>query len=124
VTDADFDLLAASLRADAGDLRAFVEALAAKVEGAFPARARVERKGGFLGPKRVRKIEVELGDDRFELAHDDGSVRCARRSVVRGITLKSEQLELDAWIDELSRALVEQARTTGHDREALERLLR
>ncbi|HET8607961.1 MAG TPA: hypothetical protein VFL66_13155 [Gaiellaceae bacterium] len=124
MTEPGFDLLAASLRADAGDVRAFVDALATKLEGAFPGRTKVERRGGFLsGPKRVRRIEVELGDGRFELDHDDGSVGCARRSVVRGITLKSERLELDAWIDELSRALAAEAKTTGRERETLERLL-
>lgn len=120
----DFDLLAASLRADAGDVRAFVEALAVKLEGAFPARTRVERKGSLLGGrKRVRRIEVELGEQRYELAEEDGGVACARRSVVRGIALKNERLELDAWIGELSRALVEEADRTGRGREALGRLL-
>lgn len=125
MTESDFDVLAASLRADSGDVRAFVEALAAKLEGAFPGRARVERKGGFLGGrKQVRQIDVDLGDARYELAHDDGAVACARRSVVRGISLKSEQLDLDRWIDELSRALVDEAARSERGREALERLLR
>ena len=42
----DLDLLAASLRADAGDLDAFVEALAAKLEAALPGQVEVERRGG------------------------------------------------------------------------------
>ena len=40
-----FELLAASLRADARDVGAFVEALAEKFCGAFPDSARVERTG-------------------------------------------------------------------------------
>ena len=125
MSERDFDLLAASLRADTGDVRSFVEALAVKLEGAFPSRTRVERKGGlFGGGRRIRRIEVELGDTRFELVHRDGAVDCARRSVVRGISLKSERLELDAWIDELSAALLGEAKATERGREALERLLR
>ena len=118
----DFDLLAASLRADATDLRAFVEALAAKLEGAFPDRTQVERKG-LLGPKRVRRVAVRVGDDEFELEHDDGALSTRRRSVVRGIALKNEELELDRWIDELSRCLVDAAGASERGREALERLL-
>lgn len=121
--DADFDLLAASLRADAGDVRVFVEALATKLEGAFGSQVRVERKGGMLGPKRVRRIALELGEDRYELEHDDGRVACRRSTIVRGIALKNEELQLDAWIDDVSRGLVEAAQSTERGRVALERLL-
>ena len=122
MAETDFDLLAASLRADAGDTKVFVEALAAKLTGAFPERTRVER-GGFLGGKRVQRISVELGDERFDLEHDRGRVACIRRSIVRGIALKSEEVALDEWIDELSRRLVEEAGRSERGRVALERML-
>jgi hypothetical protein len=92
------------------------------LEGAFPDRARIERKG-LLGPKRVRRVAVNLGDDEYELEHDEGRVACRRRSVVRGIALKNEELPLDRWIDELSRGLVAEAGSTERGRQALERLL-
>jgi hypothetical protein len=123
VSDVDFELLAASLRADDSDLDAYVEALAAKLEGAFPNRTRVERKGGLLGGRRrVRKLVVDLGDDRYELQHERG-VECRRQSVVRGIALKTFELPLERWIEELSRSLVVEAGATGQGRAALERLL-
>jgi len=63
-----FDLVAASLRADAVDLKAYVEALATKLTQSFPGHVQVERKGRRLGgPKTVRRIVAELGDDRFTL---------------------------------------------------------
>jgi hypothetical protein len=124
LSDTDFDLLAASLRADAGDLRSFVEALATKLEGAFGGHVHVERKGGmFGGDKRVRRIALELGDEQYDLEHDDGAVACRRRTVVRGIALKNEDLPLEAWIDAVTAALVDAARSTERDRVALERLL-
>ena len=46
--DPGFELVAASLRADATDLAAFVEALAVKLEGALPGSVRVERRGTDL----------------------------------------------------------------------------
>jgi hypothetical protein len=119
----DFDLLAASLRADATDLHAFVEALAAKLEASFPDRTRVER-GGFLGNKRIRRIECELGEDRYVVEEDGGRVTTRRSKVVRGIALKNEELPLADWIDALSRELVGEAERSERGREALERLLR
>lgn len=124
MSDTDFDLLAASLRADAGDLRAFVEALATKLEGALGTHVRVERRGGvFGGGKRVRRIALALDDDEYDLEHDDGTVACRKRTVVRGIALKSEELPLERWLDAISRALVESAQSTERGRIALERLL-
>lgn len=117
-----FDLLAASLRADATDVRAFVEALAAKAEVSFPGRCRVER-GGLLGKKRVRRIAVDLGESRYELEHDDGVVSARRSSVVRGITLKSEELSLEEWVDRLVAQLRAEAERSEQGREALERLI-
>jgi hypothetical protein len=119
---AAFDLLAASLRADATDLRTFVEGLATKLELSFPERCRIERTG-LLSKKRVRKIAVELGDGRYELDNDDGIVVARRCSVVRGISLKSEELSLEEWINELAAQLVAEADRSERDREALQRLL-
>jgi hypothetical protein len=120
----DLDLLAASLRADAGDLDAFVEALAAKLESALPDQVVVERAGGlFGGRKRVRRIEVTLGDQRYEAEPEWGRVTCRRRSVVRGIALKTQELDLDAWIAALSQDLVEEADRSERGRQALARLL-
>ena len=66
MASSDFDLVAAELRADQADLGAYVEALAAKLEGALPAHTVVERERTRLrGPKRVRRIETSLHDRRY-----------------------------------------------------------
>src|SRR2546423_181318 len=61
--DPGFELVAASLRADATDLAAFVEALAVKLEGALPGSVRVERRGGglFSREERLRTLGAEAG---------------------------------------------------------------
>jgi len=119
-----FDLLAASLRADASDVRAFVEALGVKLSESFPSKVNLERKGGrFGGAQRVRRIAVRLGDSEYELVNDDGEVSCVRRVVVRGIALRTEQLSLEQWIDALGSQLVDEAGKTEADRLALERML-
>ena len=119
-----FDLVAASLRADDVDVDVFVEALATKLATSFPARVQVERPRRLLGGKApVRRIVATLGDDRYELERAAGGVACVRRLLVRGIAIRSEQLELDAWIDGLARSLVVQAESTAQGRAALANLL-
>jgi hypothetical protein len=121
----DFDLVAASLRADEGDLAVFVESLATKLEGALPRRTQVRRRRrGFLSKEQqVEEIAVELGDDRYVLRYDgrDVDTRCAK--AVRGVVLKTEPLPLDRWIDALARTLAGQAGESEQGREALARLL-
>ena len=119
---ADFDLVAASLRADSDDVRLFVEALTTKLEQSFPGRCRV-RRSGLLGKGSVRQISVSLGDSRYELMHDDGAILTRRSSVVRGIALKSEEFGLDEWIDSLATQVVEEAGRSERGRVALEKLL-
>jgi hypothetical protein len=120
----DLDLLAASLRADATDTAAFLDALAARLEGALPGQVEVQRKGGlFGGGKRVRRIAVRLGDSHYEIEGEHGTLVARRRNVVRGIALKSEELGVDAWIDGLSADLLALAQRSEQGRLALERLL-
>ena len=118
--EGSFELLAASLRADARDLDAFVEALAAKLAAAFPETTRIER-GGFRGGGRVRTIEVDLGEHQYRL--DALGPKTSRARVVRGIALKNDELGLDEWIDSLARDLAEAAERSERGRIALERLL-
>jgi len=119
-----FDLVAASLRAGEGDVRSFLEALAEKLTLAVPEQVKVERERG-LGRrvKAVRKLTVAFPDERFELTAAGGSPACTRSALVRGIALRTEPLTLDAWIDELSRAVAREAEQTEQGRAALERLL-
>ncbi len=121
----DIDLLAASLRADLSDLGAFVEALAVKLEQAVPGATQVERRReGMFGPKLVRRIALDAGEQRLELRVLAGhrlETRCSR--VSGGIVLKTEAVDTDAWLAALGSALATEARRSETTRRALERLL-
>jgi hypothetical protein len=121
----DFELVAASLRADAADLGAFVEALAVKLEQALPNQTRVRRRspGLFTKRKRVELIEVAVGQEEYLLGSQRGAVEARRATRVRGIVLRSETVPVNQWIDELARAIAAEARSSEQGRQALERLL-
>lgn len=121
----DFDLFAASLRASSGDLKTFVEVFADKLEQALPGRVVVERRAvrRFSKQKRVARIELSLGDNRYIAVAQAGALetRCAK--AVRGVVLKSEVLPLDAWLQALGTELAAEAEASDQSRLALEQLL-
>jgi hypothetical protein len=120
----DVELVAASLRATAGDLKTFVDVLANKLEAALPGRVLVERKSTrFLGKeKRVERIQCLLGEARYVLSMRDG-IEARRAKEVRGVVLKTEQLSLDEWLGSLALDLAGEARTNEQAQLALQQLL-
>jgi hypothetical protein len=121
----DVDGLAASLRADSDDIDVYVESLANKLELVLPTAVRVQRgRRGMFGPKLVRKIAVDAGDVRLELVRTGDSVIDARRCRLSGgIVLKSEALDMEAWVRAVVEALAVEAGRSERTRQALERLL-
>jgi hypothetical protein len=123
---ADFDLAAAGLRADGGDLRISLETLAHKLEESLPAQTRVERRrrGVFhRGDGRVRELRVELGGNSYQLAVAGERVECSRELHVGGIAIKREPLEPGAWVSALTGELRAEAERSAGARAALSRLL-
>lgn len=120
-----FDLDAAGLRSDDRDIAVRVEALAVKLEGALPAATRVTRRARRLLSKdrRVRAIDVELSSVLYHLECDGPTVVAERGKQIRGVQIKREELELDAWLAALERDLRDEAATSAEARTALERLL-
>jgi hypothetical protein len=124
-TGFDLDMLAASLRVDSTDSGTFVEGLATKLEDILPGRVSVQHgRRGLLGPKYVRKVSVQVSDQRLELLRSDRDVveaRCAR--VSGGIVLKTETMDVDDWLGALGGALAAEAQRNQKIRQALERLM-
>jgi hypothetical protein len=121
-----FDLDAAGLRMDSADMATYVEVLARKLEVALPAQTTVERRGTKLfgrGEKVVESIAVALGDHRYMLTVRGHNVAAQRAKTVRDITIKTEPLELDAWVQALGDELSARAAESAEARAALERLV-
>ena len=121
-----FDLLAASLRSSGSDLDVFVEVLADKLEQALPGRVVVERRAlrRFSKVKRVARVEVVLGDNRYSVVARNGVLETRRAKAVRGVVLKTEELPLEGWLEALGRELAVEAEAGEQSRMALDDLLR
>jgi hypothetical protein len=119
------ELFAASLRADKTDLKTFLDALAVKLEGSLLDYTRVTRQGSIFSRERsVKEVVVTLGEYQYRIGREkQGSLLAVRAHVVRGIVLKTEQIPVDQWIDELSEALAQLASQSAQTRAALEQFL-
>ncbi len=122
----DFDLVAAGLRADGGDLRISIEALAAKLAQALPGRTTVKRRGGGLlgrGERRVCELHVDLGECSYALTVDGDRVDSQRVREVGGVVIKREQLDPEEWVGALTQELRSEAQRSAQARDALASLL-
>jgi hypothetical protein len=124
--DADLDRVAAELRTSGSDLPQLLELLAYKLELALPGQALVKRKRvSFLSKRtQVQRLDVPVGDRVYSMVRGrDGRITTTTGHVVRGITLSTDELDVDTWLRRLVAALAELARTSESDRVALEREL-
>ena len=109
----DLDLSAAWLRRARTDLKAFMEALAHRLEGALPGFVQVERRrdGLFSRSSRVVRIALQTGAEAYVLQADRGAVIASRDRLVRGVRLSTTTLPMDEWLSEVRvriQALAEQ----------------
>lgn len=122
--DLSFDMLAAMVRADAGEVGTFVTVLGRKLADALPGHVRcVTGKHLLRSTPDIRRIEVSLDDRVYTLARASHGLEASIGHVVRGISLRSDQVELAEWIDALSAHLVETASRSASARAALSQLL-
>jgi hypothetical protein len=96
----------------------FVEMLAKTLEKAMPGEVVCKTKG-FLR-KTVIGVQISLGDSRYSFEKPDaGPVIAAKTKVVRGIALKTEEIEVAQALKELGDALEQRAAKSGDARNAL-----
>lgn len=120
----DLDALAASLRADAGDLNVFFQVLGGKLADSMPGAVELEREGGLFKKQHpVKKITIRAGGDVFEAELKHGSVDCRHAHAVRGIILRSDVVALDVWLRSLVGVLAQQARSSAAASQALRSLV-
>ncbi len=114
--------LAATLGRELADTQRFAAHLAETLSSAFPEHVVVEKSGLFS--KHVTKLEVTLKQTVYRLELDGKAVTTHKLRAVHGITLKSEAVPVNTWIEELSHALSELAADSQTAHRALSSALR
>ncbi|MBS2537779.1 hypothetical protein KGQ20_34000 [Catenulispora sp. NF23] len=127
--DVSAELIAASLRADTADLEIYARVLSSNLIQTLPPGAvRLERKRSLSDRAagregRVETVDVTLGEQRMTLRlgkHGPVGEVCKE---VRGIVLSRQQVAMDIWIETLSAAIAETARSNARAREVLQRFV-
>src|ERR1700722_4919643 len=98
----DLELAAASLRADGSDVHILVTVLADKLADALGTRLEVKRAGGrFRKSDQVRSLRISMGEDQFDAEVDGGALRCTIGHTSGGIRIRTEKVDVDAWLARL-----------------------
>jgi hypothetical protein len=123
-----FDMVAASIRADASDLETFFRVLVAKMADALGDRVTVKRSGGLLKRDRpVTGVEMDLttggGGVVLTASRDHNAISCTVARRVRGISPSTKEVPMSEWIDELVAALAEEAKRSQQTWSSLHGLL-
>jgi hypothetical protein len=123
--DAAFDLSMAvsQLASNSTDLRIMLKLLVQQLAAALGDRLTVERAGRFRKSDEIKAVRIALGDDTLEAAVDGGTVRCTIGHSSGGIRIRSEQVDMDAWLTRLLTILQTEAAHSEQTRAALENIV-
>jgi len=122
-----FETLAASLEMDRREQKSLIEALATMLSGALPDHVTVSRGGWMLSKEKpVEQMMVRFDDMHYQISKDkSGSAYSAKSmKIVRGITLKTADLELGECIEQIVREVTAQAEKNSRMRDALQKFIR
>jgi len=117
----------------ASDSRSFLNHLARFLISALGEDSVDVKRAGLLGgdSRPVRRIGVEFMEESgvkasryvLEATNPRGSLAATRVQVVRNITLKTEPVTVEKWIEEVGRAIAAEAEQHRASRDALNALL-
>jgi hypothetical protein len=108
----------------AADQRQLLETLAQMLSAALPQATRIERTRSLFGPRPIKRLIIQLNDATYTLeVWDSRPISASWTHFVRGIALKTEDMQVDEWLSRLGAALDDQARLSAATRDALSRML-
>ncbi len=120
----ELDLAAASLRADASDVRVLLKVLVDYLQDSLGPRLHVQRKGGrFRKGEEIRSVRIDLGGDEFEAAVEGDVLVCGVGHSSGGIRIRNEKVDMATWLNRLFGSLQSEAARSKEVRQALESLL-
>ncbi len=119
-----FEILAAGLRDVRNDVPMLMNVLANKLEASLPERVEVTRQSALFSKKTtIKAIALTFDKVRYQVSAKGGQLRAEKQKVVRDVVLSTESVELDTWISEVLKQLMEESQLHENARDILDRFL-
>lgn len=120
----DLELAVAALGSNATDVRILLKLLVDSLATTLGSRLAVERGGGLLRKSQeIKAVQVGFGEDVLRAEIEGASVRCTIGHSSGGIRIRSEQVDIDAWLKRLLGLLQAEAVRSESVRLALENIM-
>ncbi|MGB8702679.1 MAG: hypothetical protein WCD18_24965 [Thermosynechococcaceae cyanobacterium] len=124
-TSLEVDVLAAALRMDQQETGDLLEFLAQKLELSLPQNTTIVRRGSFLSKVRpVQEITVRFKDYHYQIVREgNGPPHAKAMKLVRGVVLKTTEMPVDQWTEEVAQELAQLARQSTQTRIAISKFV-
>jgi len=120
----DLSMAVSALASNSTDTHIMLKALVSQLADVLGTRLTVERSGGrFRKSDEIKTVRITLGDDTLQADVDGGTVRCSIGHASGGIRIRSEQVNMDAWLTRLLTILHNEASHSEQTRIALENIV-
>lgn len=122
-----FETLAASLELDKKETRSLIETVASMLQGSIPEQVSIKRGGWLLSKdKPIEELLVKFDELHYQIIKEKGSASYQSRElkVVRGIALKSVEIDLHDCIERIIKELSRLSEKSSRMRDALDKFIR
>jgi hypothetical protein len=121
----EVDVLAAALRMDHQESSDLLEFLAKKLELSLPQNTTITRSGGFLSREHpVKELTVRFNDYHYQIVRKRNGVLTAKvLKLVRGVVLKTTEIPVNQWVEEVAQQLAKLAQQSAQTHSALNKFI-
>jgi hypothetical protein len=120
----DLSMAVSQLASNSTDARILLKLLVSQLSDALGERIAVERSGGrFRKSDEIKSVRITLGNDTLGADVEGPAVRCTIGHSSGGIRIRSEQVDMNAWLTRLLSTLQSEATTSEQTRAALENIV-
>ena len=119
-----FETLAAALNLGASQQKELVESLAQMISLSLPDSVTITRGGWFLSKdKPIEELTIRFDDYHYRIVKERASYTAKALKIVRGVALKTTELELEACFNEIINELTALAAKNDKAKDALQKFV-
>jgi hypothetical protein len=120
----DLSMAVSGLQSNSADTRIMLKLLVQQLKEVLGDRIRIENAGTrFRKSDEIKSVQITLGNDTLQADVEGASVKCSIGHASGGIRIRSEQVDMNAWLTRLLTTLNNEAAHSEQTRIALEHIV-